>query len=530
MKEQIKTVPELSREGKAPWLWILFAISFLLLLILYRDSLTILLTWWESPEYSHGYMIPVVALFLLWQRINDLPAVMQRGSWTGLGALIVGLAFYVLGVLSNTSTLAQYGFLLSIFGIALAFIGPQAMRLIWVVPFYLIFMIPLPGFFYTSLSSHMQLLSSEIGVAIIRLFGISVYLEGNVIDLGAMKLQVAEACSGMRYLFPLLSFGFLIAYLYRGPLWQRIFLFISTIPITILMNSFRIGVIGVTVDQWGIQMAQGFLHDFEGWVVFMGCVFILFTEIMLFHIFQSDRTKVLDKINLEVPRITVGLNDFNISLSRQKPFIMCFLLLTVLSPILLQMKVRTEIIPPRKSFSDFPITHNEWRGHVEPLNKEVLDILKLSDYLDANYISNSTDVPVNFYIAWYGSQRKGDGIHSPLLCIPGGGWQIEDLKPYSIPDTRHISGHPIEVNRLIIKKDGSAQLVYYWYEGRGRDIIDESTAKWFVLQDSMFDRHSDGALVRVVTIIPEGASVEVADQRLQKFLQDFYPLIPAYVP
>lgn len=530
MNEQIKVASKLSSEKKAQWLWLLFATSFVLLLALYRESLATLLTWWESPEYSHGYMIPVVALFLLWQRINDLPAAMQRGSWTGLGILIVGLFFYVIGVLSKTSTLAQYGFLFSLFGIALAFIGSQAMRLIWVVPFYLIFMIPLPGFFYTTLSSNMQLLSSEIGVSVIRLFGISVYLEGNVIDLGAMKLQVAEACSGMRYLFPLMSFGFLIAYVYRGSLWQRIFLFLSTIPITILMNSFRIGVIGVTVDKWGIQMAQGFLHDFEGWVVFMGCVCILFSEIMIFHIFQSDRTRMLDKINLETPRITVGLKDFNVTGARQKPFIVGIVLLAVLSPILFQIKIPVEITPARQPFSEFPTTHNGWSGQFEPLTKDVLDILKLSDYIQANYISNTSDVPVNFYVAWYDSQRKGDGIHSPLLCIPGGGWEIEDLKPYSVPNTRHANGHPIEVNRLIIKKNESTQLVYYWYEGRGRDIVSERTAKWFVLQDSMLVRHSDGALIRVVTTVPEKASIEAADQRLQQFLKDFYPLIPAYVP
>jgi len=530
MNEKMYTASELSGESKSPWLWILFAASLLLLIAIYRESLFVLLTWWETPEYSHGYMIPVVALFLLWQRLNDLPSTMQQGSWVGLGVLIIGLLFYVLGVLSKTSTISQYGFLLSLVGVTLAFIGSKAMRLIWVALFYLIFMIPLPGFFYTSLSSHMQLLSSEIGVAVIRLFGISVYLEGNVIDLGAMKLQVAEACSGMRYLFPLMSFGFLIAYLYRGPLWQRIFLFASTIPITILMNSFRIGVIGITVDRWGIQMAQGFLHDFEGWVVFIGCVITLFSEILIFQSFQSGRTRVLDKINLEAPRLTINLNDFNVNGVRQKPFIMCLVLMAVLSPILFQIKVRPELSPPRKPFSELPMTHNAWGGNFEPFTKDVLDTLKLTDYINANYIFNSTGVPVNLYIAWYGSQRTGDGIHSPLLCIPGGGWQIESLKPYSVPETRHISGRAIEVNRLIIKKSGGTQLVYYWYEGRGRDIVDETAAKLFVLHDSMLARRSDGALIRVVTNVPENGSIEAADQRLQQFLQDFYPLIPDYVP
>jgi exosortase len=99
-------------------------------------------------------------------------------------------------------------------------------------------MIPLPTFLYQGLSAQMQLISSQIGVAIIRLFNISVFLEGNVIDLGNYKLQVAEACNGLRYLFPLMALGFIAAYLFKGALWKRAVIFLSTIPITILMNSF----------------------------------------------------------------------------------------------------------------------------------------------------------------------------------------------------------------------------------------------------------------------------------------------------
>src|SRR6201999_3169631 len=99
--------------------------------------------------------------------------------------------------------------------------------------------------------------------------GISVLLEGNVIDLGSYQLEVAEARSGLRYLFPLMTLGFILAYLFRGPLWKRIAIFLATIPITVVMNSLRIGFIGITVDRWGRAMAEGALHDFEGWVVFM---------------------------------------------------------------------------------------------------------------------------------------------------------------------------------------------------------------------------------------------------------------------
>ena len=129
----------------------------------------------------------------------------------------------------------------------LAAIGVSGTRLLVAPLAYLVFMVPLPNFLMFNLSQQLQLISSKIGVVVVRAFDISVYLEGNVIDLGVYKLQVVEACSGLNYLFPLMSFGFLLACLYRGAFWQRALLFLSTVPITILMNSFRIGVIGVLV-------------------------------------------------------------------------------------------------------------------------------------------------------------------------------------------------------------------------------------------------------------------------------------------
>jgi len=119
------------------------------------------------------------------------------------------------------------------------------MRKIWIPLLFLGFMIPLPSFLYNNLSAYLQLISSQLGVAFIRLFGVSVYLEGNVIDLGTYQLQVVEACNGLRYLFPLMSLAFLSAYFFKGAMWKRAIIFLSSIPITVLMNSVRIGITGM---------------------------------------------------------------------------------------------------------------------------------------------------------------------------------------------------------------------------------------------------------------------------------------------
>ena len=146
---------------------------------------------------------------------------------------------------------------------------------------FLLFAIPLPYFIDAMLSFRLQLISSQLGTSFIRLLQIPVFLEGNVIDLGIYKLQVVEACSGLRYLYPLMSLGFLAAYLFQAPLWQRALVFLSTIPITIVMNSLRIGIVGVLVNYWGPQDADGFLHMFEGWIIFIACAGVLVAEMSL---------------------------------------------------------------------------------------------------------------------------------------------------------------------------------------------------------------------------------------------------------
>lgn len=521
---------EAERSSPHYMLWAIFFACLGLLFVVFWDSLVLMVKWWEREEYSHGYMIPLVAAFIVYQRLNELPGAVQRGAWVGVGALVAGLAAYLLGELSAIYTVIQYGFLLSLFAVVLSFWGWGGIRVTWVAFVYLIFMIPLPNFIYNNLSSELQLWSSEIGVAVIRWFGISVYLEGNVIDLGNYKLQVVEACSGLRYLFPLMSFGFLVAYLYRGPFWQRAFLFLSTLPITVLMNSFRIGVIGVTVDRWGIEMAEGFLHDFEGWVVFMACIGVLVLEVAIFHFSSRQRTGMWDRLNLDVPALKVGLSDFGLNWRRQRPLLACFALLVLTTPFLVQLDERVETPPSRVSFTDFPLFYHGWIGQESGIETEVLNTLQLTDYIKADYLLNRTGLPVNFYVAYYDSQRKGSAIHSPRSCIPGGGWQITESSQRQLDGVAHVSGQPLTINRVLIRKGDMAQLVYYWFDGRGRNITNEYTAKWFIFWDSLTRSRTDGALVRVITPVIDMGRMDEADQRLLQFLKDFYPQLQSHVP
>ena len=236
------------------------------MVIFFWTGLSSLLVAWDRPEYSHGYLIPPIALYLFLTQLPHIKDVnKEKALGRGLGTAIVlfGLAVGLIGNVVHIPDISTYGFIICAAGIVLVLFGTKRGLMLWLPLVYLVFMLPLPNFVHWTLSIKLQMISSQIGVGIISFFGVPVYLDGNVIDLGVYKLQVAEACSGLRYLFPLASFGFLFAILYKGPIWHKVVLFLSTVPITVAMNCIRIGIIGLLVDRFGIEQAEGFFALFR---------------------------------------------------------------------------------------------------------------------------------------------------------------------------------------------------------------------------------------------------------------------------
>ncbi len=505
-----------------------FVILLLLAYLFVDGFLELESRWSKHEEYSHGYMIPLVALFLFWQKLPALIQLNWQPAWTCVALMLLAVFGWFLGELSALYVIVHYAIILALLALVLGIFGWAGLKLSWASIAYLAFMIPLPSFIYQSLSAKLQLLSTELGVWFIRLFDISVFVAGNVIDLGVYQLQVVEACSGLTYLFPLMSFGFLIGYLYRGPLWQRWLIFISTVPITIVMNSFRIGVIGITVKYWGIDMAEGFLHAFEGWFVFMACLAILFLEVWILSRFIDQKKPVLDLLDFSHP----GWQEVRAASPGERntgpTLIALVVVLLAALPLSLMTKERAELVPERREFAYFPLVKEDWMGRETAIEQRILDRLDLTDYIKADYRRSSEGYPVELYIAYYASQRKGSSIHSPRACIPGGGWEISELEQRELHE--YGGGDPLVVNRLVIAKGQSRQLVYYWFAQRGRIITNEYLAKFYLFWDAMRLRRSDGALVRVITMVPEGQSLADADRKLQAFIDDFYPEIRESIP
>jgi exosortase D (VPLPA-CTERM-specific) len=501
--------------------WVFGLIALLLGFFGFSGALFELIRRWSTQEeYSHGFLIPLVAAWLLWTRRGALIASIGRPAWTGPVLILLAMAMHVMGELSAIFILSQLAYVVTLLGIVLAIGGFSLLRVAFVPIIFLLFSIPLPYFIDAHLSLQLQLISSQLGVSFIRLFQIPVYLDGNIIDLGTYKLQVVDACSGLRYLFPLLSLGFLAAYLFHAPIWQRATVLLSCIPITIAMNGFRIGIVGVTVDHWGPKMADGVLHFFEGWIIFVACAFLLTAEIYLLarlshrRFFEAFYAPMTAGSSTELEPGTTG----------RMPITVCLLLMstTVLMGTLISN--RSEIIPERDHFTTFPTILGEWHGRVALLDPQVEHGLALDDYILSDY-SKPDGKAVNLYVAYYASQRKGESPHSPLVCIPGDGWSITRFER-----TNYDLGTEHPLNRAIIERNGSKQIVYYWYDERGRKIASEYWSKWYLLADAITKNRSDGALVRIITPVFPGEVERDADSRLQLFMKTLLPNLVGYLP
>jgi exosortase D (VPLPA-CTERM-specific) len=509
------------------------AVAAVMLAVVFQKTFVYLYANWQRDEYSHGFLIPPISAYLLWQRRNLLGRLPQRGSWLGVTLVALGLILFFLSFFASIVGVDAYALVIVVAGFALAELGWQGFRIAAVPIALLLLMTPIPTFWYNNLSSWLQLVSSQLGVGLMRIAGVSVFLEGNVIDLGEYKLQVAEACSGLRYLFPLMTLGAVVAYIFKGRAWARWCIFLSTAPITVLMNGLRVGIIGVLVDRFGIAQAEGFLHQFEGWVVFMACFALLIGECRLLLWLTGDKRTLRQGLGLESSTLsTPGTSRAGIS----RPAVAAAALLVLAAYPAFALPQRAEVKPDRADFSQFPTRIGDWVGRRQRMEDVYLDWLQLDDYLLADFMPRSgsvpsaaTDAPVNLYVAYYASQRSGRSVHSPSSCLPGGGWRIERMEQREVQDVR-LGTAPLRVNRAIIRKGSERELVYYWFQQRGRNLTSEYLVKWYLFKDGLTRDRTDGGLVRLITPLHEGEDPAKGDNRLGHFAAATLPVLAPYLP
>lgn len=484
---------------------------------------------WATPEYSYGPLVPVLSAYMFLRQLRDMPAdmgpVTDRGP--GIAVLAVALLLGGIGRMVQISDFVAYAIILWVAGTVLVCFGWRVGKQFWPPVLHLVFMLPLPGVLYYGLSTYLQGVSSHLGVFFLQVLQVPVLLDGNIIDLGVYKLQVAEACSGLRYLFPILSFSYFFSTLYRGPFWHKLVLLVAAGPITVLMNSVRIAIAGVVVNQYGTAFVEGLSHFLEGWVIFIVCILLLFALTWALLFFRRPRQGLVEALDLDMAGLWQQAG--RIRRLEAAPALVGAALAVSLAALAWQ------VIPPRplavverQSFALFPRELGEWTaGPAQRLDPETVRVLAADDYYATRLVDTREAAPVDLFMAYYKDQLRG-GTHSPTDCLPAAGWEIASIEEVRTPPG--VAAQPFTLNRAVIRKGLEQMLVYYWYEQQGERTASSYKAKLLLTWSKVTDGRSDGALVRLITPIGEDEPIEAAEARLQDAVQSVITPIDRFVP
>lgn len=272
--------------------WLPYAvIALLLVAIYYRIGIKLVHDWYTLPDYSHGFLVPLFSLFLVWDRrkaIRDTPI---RQSWAGIPLIIFAIAVLILGVYGVDLFTSRISFVILMAGLIWTFAGRAMLRELRFPLLVLLLAIPFPEIIFNKITFPLQLFASRIASDILPILGVPTLQDGNVIQLPVMKLEVAEACSGIRSLMSLFTLAIFYGYFLDRSTTRRTLLALASIPIAVAANVVRIVGTGLCVQYWDPDKALGFFHEFSGWVMFVVSLICLYLVHRVMLLISPGRKK-----------------------------------------------------------------------------------------------------------------------------------------------------------------------------------------------------------------------------------------------
>ncbi len=256
--------------AKRPTLVLAWAVCGALLLWVYGPIIAkMILNWYNDPNYSHGFLVPLVSGYLVWRQKDKLRLMASGPAAGGLVVVAAGLLMLLAGLLAHELYLQRLSLIPVLWGLAWITWGwPVAARTIFAA-LYLVLMIPLPYVIYDAVAFPLRLVAAQLAGWGIRLLGVPVLVEGNILHLPDVTLNVVDACSGIRSLISLLAAGVILAYLMLPNRWSKVLVILLVAPVAVFTNALRVMVAGVMAQHFGPGVLQGAMHDFTGWVVFL---------------------------------------------------------------------------------------------------------------------------------------------------------------------------------------------------------------------------------------------------------------------
>ncbi len=469
--------------------------------------------WWTDDNYSHGLLVPFVIGYVIWFEFDGLRNSAKRPEvWLGFCIVIFSVLMLLGGTLASELFTQRLSLLAILIGIVIYFFGREMLRRLLVPCVLLLLALPIPQIIFNKIAFPLQMWASQMADWGIRLFGIPAVRNGNIIELvpigttQVVRLEVVEACSGIRSLMTLVTLALILGYFtrerrervvqswlqfVRNPESIRIvLLMLSAIPIALVTNAGRVMTTGILTYYYGQETAEGYWHDISGSIVFLSALaFMILINFGLKRIFprlMSDRP-------MEIYNFA---KSHYVSVITQRQTVLLFTAILIGGVVINWFQQRGEILIERQALSEIPPQLGTWeqRGRDVRFDGETEKVLRASDYVMRDYFGPGKRV--NLYVGYYASQRSGATYHSPQNCLPGTGWEMKDPE---LIDITTPGGRNFKVNRYIVQRGNHREILIYWYQGRGRVTPSEYQDKIYTSLDSVLKRRSDGAMVRIMT-------------------------------
>ena len=267
-------------------------ICLLVVAIYFRVLINLVADWWQIPDFSHGFLVPLFAAYLVWEKRKTLRAIRIEPYWGGIAVMALGLVTLLLGIYGSELFLSRVSLIILMAGLVLCFAGRQFLKEMRFALLVLLLAIPLPAIIFNQITFPLQLLASKLASFLLPLFGVPVLREGNVINLPLLRLEVVEACSGIRSLMSLFTLAIFYGYFLEKSNWRRAALALASIPIAIAANAVRILGTGLCVQYWDPDKALGFFHEFSGWVIFLVSLTCLYLVHLTMNLFPAKRRQI----------------------------------------------------------------------------------------------------------------------------------------------------------------------------------------------------------------------------------------------
>ena len=507
-------------------LWGLGILIPLLLILYYSILFEMVMDWWENPDYSHGFLVPIVSIYFVWTRRKELARLPVLPNRYGLLLLLAGIGILILGNVGAELFLMRTSFIIVIAGLIVTLLGRDFLKELLFPVGFLIFMVPLPAIVFNAVAFPLQIFSAQAATFCLQSMQIPVFREGNLIHLSTSIMEVTEACSGIRSLMSLIALGTLFAYIAQSVNWKRVLIIVSSVPIAILANAFRVTGTGMLAHYVGEDAAQSFYHTFSGWLVFIVALGLLVVVGLIVSWIPDGMVKRLETLPETRPQRKKRAFRFPLITSA------VILMLTV---VVNQSISHGEPVIIRDKLENFPYLVNEWKSKELRFGIKAVRALGVSDYMMRKYFreadGDDSGKSLSLYVGYYDSQRKGATYHSPKNCLPGSGWEIIKTERVQIPVTQNLGRmHTYTVNKIIIQKGLEQQMILYWYQDRGRVIASEYWAKIYLVWDAMTKNRTDGALVRISVPMKQNTPADHAFEIGEDFAKQVFPILSRYLP